>query len=78
MINIGVAPEMARMILPQSMYTMWVETGSLMYWARVCTLRLDGHAQKEIAYLADQVNDAMKEAFPISWSALVKEINDNE
>ena len=71
MIAVGVAPEQARMILPQSMYTQWVETGSLSYWARVCTLRIDAHAQAEIRELAIQVAAQMKGAFPVSWQELV-------
>lgn len=70
LLRLGVAPEQARMVLPQAMYTQWIETGSLMYWARVCGLRLDPHAQREIALLAQQVNDAMAERFPVSWAAL--------
>lgn len=68
----GVAPEQARMVLPQSMYTTWVETASLAYWARVCNLRLDAHAQVEIQDLAKQVAELIQPHFPVSWSALVK------
>ena len=67
LIEQGVAPEQARMVLPQSMYTQWIETGSLAYWARVCTLRIDAHAQAEIRELAQQVAAQMKSAFPVSW-----------
>lgn len=70
LLRLGVAPEQARMVLPQAMYTQWIETGSLMYWARVCGLRLDPHAQREIALLAQQVSDAMAARFPIAWAAL--------
>jgi len=66
----GVAPEQARMILPQSMYTQWVETGSLMYWSRLCLQRLDTHAQYEIRHLAQQVDGILRELFPVSWLAL--------
>lgn len=67
-----VAPEQARMVLPQSTYTQWIETGSLSYWARLCTLRLDPQAQEEIRHLAGQVADQMAAAFPVSWSALME------
>lgn len=67
----NVAPEQARMVLPQSTYTQWIETGSLAYWARLCALRLDKHAQREIHDLAEQVADQMAEAFPVSWEALM-------
>lgn len=68
----GVAPEQARMILPQSMMTSWVETGSLLYWSRVYKLRTDSHAQKEIQDLAAQLYDIIEPLFPVSWPELVK------
>lgn len=67
----GVAPEQARMVLPQSMYTQWIETGSLAYWSRLCNLRLDKHAQAETRDLALQVALAMNAKFPVSWPALM-------
>ena len=71
LLNEGVAPEQARMILPQSMLTTWIETGSLAYWARVCNLRIDAHAQVEIQDLARQVSDQIAPHFPVSWAALI-------
>lgn len=68
----NVAPEQARMVLPQTMYTQWVETGSLAYWARLCQLRIDAHAQREINDLACQVSKQMAKAFPVSWAALTE------
>ncbi len=69
----GVAPEVARMILPQSMYTEFVETGSLAAYARLCSLRLDPTAQKEIRDYAEAVDSLLREAFPVSWAALMPE-----
>jgi thymidylate synthase (FAD) len=66
----GVAPEVARGILPQSMYTEFVETGSLAAYTRLCHLRLGADAQKEIRMYAGLVNDALEAAFPVSWKAL--------
>lgn len=66
----GVAPEMARMVLPQSMYTEFIETGSLAAYARLCGLRLDPHAQKEVRMYAEAVSKIIGELFPVSWSAL--------
>lgn len=54
MIKNGVAPEQARMVLPQSMYTSYYVTGSLASWARAYKLRTDSHAQLEIQELAKQ------------------------
>jgi thymidylate synthase (FAD) len=72
MIDQGVAPEQARMILPQSMETQWIETGSLMAYARLCRLRLDPHAQKEIRDLAFQISVVMTGLFPYSWQELMQ------
>tara|TARA_R110000824_G_scaffold110502_2_gene258587 strand:- start:416 stop:1051 length:636 start_codon:yes stop_codon:yes gene_type:complete len=69
----GVAPEQARMVLPQSMYTEWYWTGSLFAFSRVCRLRLHNDAQLETRELAQQINDLIKPKFPISWRYLVKE-----
>ena len=69
----GVAPEIARGILPQSMYTEFIETGSLAAYARLCHLRLGPDAQKEIRMYAGLVSDILKEAFPVSWKALLNE-----
>lgn len=68
----GVAPEVARGILPQSMYTEFVETSSLFGYARLCNLRLDPSAQKEIRDYATLVHKFMMLAFPVSWEALSK------
>ena len=71
MVEAGVAPEQARMVLPQSMYTEYVVTGSLAAWARAYKLRIDGHAQKEIQDLAKQWNEILRPLFPVSCGALV-------
>ncbi len=72
LIEQGVCPEQARMVLPQSMYTEFIETGSLSAYARLCGLRLDPHAQKEIQEYAEAVSKIMAEKFPASWKALSK------
>ena len=69
----GVAPEQARMVLPQSMYTEWYWTGSLFAFSRVCKLRLHDDAQLETRELAQKINDLIKPKFPISWRYLVEE-----
>ena len=67
----NVAPEMARTILPQSMYTEFIETGSLSAYARLCQLRLDPHAQLEIQEYANAVSKLCLTKFPVGWPALV-------
>lgn len=71
----GVAPEQARMVLPQSMYTSYYVTGSLAAWARAYKLRIDPHAQKEIQDLAHQWGDIIGSIpeLKYSWEALTTE-----
>lgn len=70
MIGAGIAPEQARMILPQSMYTSYYTTGSLAAWARAYSQRVDAHAQKEIQDLYTEVGKIIAPLFPVSWEAL--------
>jgi thymidylate synthase (FAD) len=67
----GVAPEMARMCLPQSAVTEWIWTGSLLFFSRVCQLRLEGHAQSETRVVAEKIHDICAILFPLSWAALM-------
>jgi len=69
----GVAPEMARMVLPQSMYTEWYWSGSMDAFANMCRLRLKEDTQYETRLVADQISVIMKDLFPVSWDALTKE-----
>jgi len=70
MISKGVCPEQARMVLPQSMYTEIIMSGSLYGWANVYNQRSDPHAQKEIQMVAEQINEECKVLWPVSWAAL--------
>ena len=70
LLDLNVAPEVARIILPQSMYTEFIETASIAAYARLCSLRLDPHAQKEIREYAAEVSVLLEEKFPVSWAAL--------
>ena len=74
LLGLGVAPEVARGVLPQSMYTEFIETGSLYAYARLCKLRLDPHAQKEIRDYADAIARCLRGAFPVSWAALMENV----
>lgn len=66
----GVAPEIARTVLPQSMYTEFIETGSLAAYARLYTLRTSPDAQREIQKYARVIGEELEKRFPISWKAL--------
>lgn len=71
-INTGMAPEQARMFLPQNMMTEWWWTGSLAAWSRVFHLRLDAHTQEESRLLVSQMYDILLPHFPNAIPALVK------
>ena len=66
----GVAPEQARFVLPQGMYTEWYWTGSLSAYARFYKQRIDSHAQWEIREYAKAIGKLIRPLFPQSWNAL--------
>ena len=67
----GVAPEQARMLLPQSMMTTWWWSGSLGAFAKMCRLRLAPDAQYESRLVAQQISNKMLELYPVAWKSLV-------
>lgn len=73
MIRDGIAPEQARMVLPQSMLTSYYVTGSLAAFARAYKQRIDPHAQVEIQDLAKQWHTILFPLFPESWYQLTKD-----
>ena len=70
MIEGGVAPEQARMVLPQATETSWVETASLYAYARLCNERMQPDAQVEIRDLAEMVYNECADVAPVSWKEL--------
>ena len=70
MLKANIAPEMARMILPQNLYTEWYWSGSLMAFARVCNLRCKPDTQWETQQIANLIDIESKQHFPTSWRAL--------
>lgn len=68
---LGVCPEQARAVLPVCSETTWIWSGSLYFFARVCKLRLDPHAQKETREVAERISSIMNELFPESWNVLM-------
>ena len=72
MITAGVAPEQARMVLPQSTMTEFIWSGSLDAFASMCQLRCKPDTQYESRVVADQISEKMQELFPVSWAALME------
>ena len=67
-----ICPEQARMVLPQSMFTTTVTTGTLLGWHHLYNLRTEEHTQRETQEYAKAIARIMGELFPHSWSALCK------
>ena len=70
MLRMDIAPEMARMVLPQSMMTEWYWSGTLYAFARVCNLRCKPDAQKETRDVGWGIDKHARKLFPASWKAL--------
>jgi thymidylate synthase (FAD) len=71
LIKAGVAPEQARMVLPQSTMTEWYWSGSLDAFADMCRLRCKSDTQYETRIVADQINEIMQPLFPVAWQSLL-------
>lgn len=72
MIKQGVAPEMARMVLPQSMMTSWYWSGNLLAFAHVYKERIAPGAQLEAQHFAAELDKIIQPLFPESWKALTQ------
>lgn len=71
LIEEGVAPEQARFVLPQAMYTEWYWTGSLSAYARFYKQRIDPNAQWEVQKYAEAVGEIIEPLFLVSWKHLI-------
>jgi thymidylate synthase (FAD) len=69
----GVAPEQARMVLPQSTMTEWYWSGTVYAFAKMCQLRMQQDTQQESREVAMQVDEYMEKLYPESWKALMKQ-----
>jgi thymidylate synthase (FAD) len=72
LLDAGVAPEQARMVLPQSTMTEWYWSGSLDAFADMCNLRCKPDTQAETRIVAQKIDRKMMELFPVSWDALME------
>jgi len=70
LLDLGICPEQARMVLPQSMMTEWYWSGSLDAFADMCNLRCKPDTQAETAEVAWEIDRIMIDLFPVSWRAL--------
>ena len=72
-LRLGVCPEQARMVLPQSMMTEWYWSGTVYAFASICNLRCKPEAQLETQMIANQIDEQARKMFPVSWEALRNE-----
>ena len=72
LLDAGVAPEMARMVLPQSLMSEFYWSGSLDAFADMCRLRCKEDTQYETRLVADNISEEMGKLYPVSWSALME------
>jgi len=70
LIDEGVAPEQARMVLPQSMMTEWYWSGTVFSFAKMCSLRCKDDTQAETRVVADAIDEEMENLYPMSWESL--------
>ena len=71
MLELDIAPEMARMILPQNMMTEWYWSGTLYAFARVCNLRMKEDSQSETRVIAIHIAQVLKDHYPVSAKYLL-------
>ena len=73
LLDLGVCPEQARMVLPQSMMTEWYWSGTLYAFASICNLRCKPEVQLETQMIAKEIDMQAGKLFPVSWEALRNE-----
>ena len=73
LLRLGVCPEQARMVLPQSMMTEWYWSGTLYAFASICNLRCKPEVQLETQMIAKEIDIQAGKLFPVSWEALRNE-----
>ena len=78
LIGKNIAPEQARSVLPQSMMTEWIWSGTLYAFARVCNLRCKSDVQEETREIAESISKLCREKFPVSWPALTLKNKEDE
>ena len=71
-LRLGMTPEQARYLLPQSMEAEWTWTGSLLAFAHLYRQRTHADAQMEVVDFAKELSDIIKPLFPVSWKALTE------
>lgn len=71
-LSMGMAPEQARMILPQNLEITWVWTGTLLAWSHMIKERTAPTTQRETQEFARMVEQIMNDLYPVSMEALLE------
>lgn len=69
-IELGIAKECVRMILPMTTFTTIYMTGSVRSWIHFLAIRDDGHAQKEAQIIAKEIKKLFIKELPLISNAL--------
>jgi thymidylate synthase (FAD) len=69
LLGVGVAREMARMVLPVNLYTEWYWTVNARALMHFITLRSENHAQWEMRQYSHALARFMSEQMPLTWAA---------
>ncbi len=72
-LELGIAKECTRMILPMTTKTIIYMTGSIRSWIHFLAIRDDEHSQKEIQLISKEIKKIFKEELPIISKALYYE-----
>jgi len=70
LIELGVAREQARAVVPMGHLTRFYASGNIRNWKHFCDLRCSPDAQQEIRELAEQVSEQIKLIYPNTWESL--------
>ena len=69
LIESGIANEVARTVLPNSVYSPFWATGNLRSWLHFVGIRNDPHAQREVREAAEKVENIIGERWPVALAA---------
>ena len=69
LIESGIANEVARTVLPNSIYSPFWATGNLRSWLHFVGIRNDPHAQHEVREAAEKVESIIGERWPVALAA---------
>lgn len=75
MLKVGIAREMARMVLPVNLYTEWYWTVNARALMHFITLRSDDHAQWETRQYSDSIAEFFRHKMPWTYEAFLSRLD---